>query len=240
MDEAVCDQGPMHCMNQAERIMHMENCISEVKGYVRTLAEDGDLSAAKARWILQKLKEAEFGPQEQVVTEPSRPMNVGWQTWENDGIELKLWDPAKQEHLENCTSAQRNARVRELPNAANMLKEGDEVLCGGLFGWYLARITHEGGIHAENENYYFPIKWSEQQGCWVTNTQINKACFDKLKLPKSPGAQEEIVVTPPPPAEQVDITASVRTELEGVDITEHVRKVTVDRSHGTRSDQEGD
>lgn len=209
MDD-ICDQGPMHCMNLANRIKRMEIRIEEVIGIIRNMRPDGDDELFKALTI-GKLQAALMDLQEETVTEPAKPMKVGWKCWENDGIEVRAWSDEHQAGLKRFKDAEGVQNyINNIPALSGSLLDEQQVLCGGMFGFFPARIKHENGLHAESEHYIFPIKWSERQRCWVTSSQINKACFNRINIPIPPGAKEDRETSP------ADITASVRSELEGI------------------------
>lgn len=74
-----------------------------------------------------------------------------------------------------------NARV--VPEEATLL-DGMDVYVFTIMGDYAQAVLRKdryGEFYAEDEYHIWPVRYSEEEGCYVTHSMINKACIDKLK-----------------------------------------------------------
>ena len=134
-----------------------------------------------------KFKPAEVELKVKDVAGPSKKM--GWTCKIQDGWEVKLvpegfWDKIKA--LE--TDREKLDLIAGLENMAGHLAHGTEVLVMGISGWAPGTVQMGrkseflSSPHVESKGSVWPLKEAtDERGCWVTSSQINKKVFEKIK-----------------------------------------------------------
>jgi hypothetical protein len=117
--------------------------------------------------------------------EPSKKM--GWTCKELKGWEVKVPSADFDKEIMKLSDDQDKLRLIDSCENLTKLRQGKKVLVMSITGWVRGKVVIEGGQYSdspyvESGGSIFYLEMAEdERNCFVTTSQINKACFDMVK-----------------------------------------------------------
>lgn len=120
------------------------------------------------------------------ATDTSKVPNIGWTCSELQGWEVKVIFDDFDQKIMRCADENKKIKLIESCENMNVIKAGKKVLVMGITGWVRGIVVESGDLwsnwHVDTGGSIFPLKPADDERiCWVTTSQINKKCFEKIK-----------------------------------------------------------
>lgn len=122
-----------------------------------------------------------------VETVEEKSKKLGWTCTIRDGCEVKVVTEEFEQRLAALDDDKEKLELVYILDNMTELVQGQKVLVMGITGWCFGTVMLSGDYfsspHVESRGSIWPLKEADdERKCWVTSSQINKRCFDKIKI----------------------------------------------------------